>query len=165
MNVLGLSSSVNFPHTSCCWKFFLLHYCPIIKSKSKSHCDWRCRAPSGAHDQIHITLWQLRSCFCVRKYPAYNSLALTAQKTQLPTILQSLSVDCWGSHVIATQLLHSCAGCCLATAVVSFDSPSLSDNVSIHHNVLFYDYKKQSHKHICIKFKLFKFNGLRKLKR
>jgi hypothetical protein len=36
-------------------------------AKSKSHCDWRsvskswCRAPSGAHGQIFITLWQLRS--------------------------------------------------------------------------------------------------------
>jgi hypothetical protein len=29
---------------------------PVIKS-------W-CRAPSGAHDQILITVWQLRSCFC-----------------------------------------------------------------------------------------------------
>jgi hypothetical protein len=43
------------------------------KSKSKSHCDWLsvsqsvskswCRAPSGAHDQIFISVWQLRSCF------------------------------------------------------------------------------------------------------
>jgi hypothetical protein len=39
------------------------------KSKSKSHCDCQsiskswCRAPSGAHDQIFITLWQLRSWF------------------------------------------------------------------------------------------------------
>jgi hypothetical protein len=37
---------------------------------SKSHCDWRsvsqswCRNSSGAHDQIFITIWQLRSCFC-----------------------------------------------------------------------------------------------------
>jgi hypothetical protein len=30
------------------------------RSISKS---W-CRAPCGAHDQICITLWQLRSCFC-----------------------------------------------------------------------------------------------------
>jgi hypothetical protein len=40
------------------------------KSKSKLHYDWRsvskswCRAPFGAHDQIFITVWQLRSCFC-----------------------------------------------------------------------------------------------------
>jgi hypothetical protein len=38
-------------------------------SESESHCDWRqsvclfwCRAPSGAHDQILITVWQLLSC-------------------------------------------------------------------------------------------------------
>jgi hypothetical protein len=37
--------------------------------KSKSYFDWRsiskswCRAPSGAHYQIFITLWELRSCF------------------------------------------------------------------------------------------------------
>jgi hypothetical protein len=38
--------------------------------KSKSHCDWQsvsqswCRASSGAHDKVLITVWQLRSCFC-----------------------------------------------------------------------------------------------------
>jgi hypothetical protein len=31
-----------------------------VQSVSKS---W-CRAPSGAHDQIFITVWQLQSCFC-----------------------------------------------------------------------------------------------------
>jgi hypothetical protein len=37
--------------------------------KSKSYFDWRSvskfwyRSPSGAHDQIFFTLWQLRSCF------------------------------------------------------------------------------------------------------
>jgi hypothetical protein len=42
----------------------------ISKSQSKSHCDWQsvskswCPAPSGAHDQICITIWQLQSCFC-----------------------------------------------------------------------------------------------------
>jgi hypothetical protein len=42
------------------------------QSQSQSHIandgqsvskSW-CRAPSGAHDQIFITIWQLRSCFC-----------------------------------------------------------------------------------------------------
>jgi hypothetical protein len=53
MNMPGFSSSVYFK----------------VKSKSKSNCDWRsvskswCRAPSAAHDQIFITVWQLRSCF------------------------------------------------------------------------------------------------------
>jgi hypothetical protein len=39
-------------------------------SKSKSHCDWQsvsqswCRAPSGAHDLIFITVWHLQSFYC-----------------------------------------------------------------------------------------------------
>jgi hypothetical protein len=50
---------------------FLLHLFPSARTiKSKSHCDWRsvsnsrCRAPSGAHDQIFITVWQLQSYLC-----------------------------------------------------------------------------------------------------
>jgi hypothetical protein len=41
----------------------------VFLFKAKSHCDWRsvskswCPAPSGAHDQIFITVWQLWSCF------------------------------------------------------------------------------------------------------
>jgi hypothetical protein len=48
------------------------------ESKSKSHCDCQsvgqsvsqsvsqswCQAESGAHDQIFITVWELRSCYC-----------------------------------------------------------------------------------------------------
>jgi hypothetical protein len=32
----------------------------VSQSVSKSWCP----APSGAHDQIFVTVWQLRSCFC-----------------------------------------------------------------------------------------------------
>jgi hypothetical protein len=44
----------------------------FCRSRSRSHIatdgqsvskSW-CRAPSGVHDQIYITVWQLRSCFC-----------------------------------------------------------------------------------------------------
>jgi hypothetical protein len=31
---------------------------------SQSVSQSRCRAPAGSHDQIFITVWQLRSCFC-----------------------------------------------------------------------------------------------------
>jgi hypothetical protein len=68
----------------------LFYLCPFM-SKSKSHCDWRsvskswCRAPSGAHDQIFIAVWQLRSCFCGapcltrrRVYLLYMLLALAS---------------------------------------------------------------------------------------
>jgi hypothetical protein len=50
--------------------FRRLHTGIWILQKSKSHCDWRsvskswCRAPSGAHDQKFITVWQLQSCYC-----------------------------------------------------------------------------------------------------
>jgi hypothetical protein len=53
-------------------------------TKSKSLCDWRsvskswCRAPSGAHDQIFITVWQLRSCFVGRRFwREYGSVICT----------------------------------------------------------------------------------------
>jgi hypothetical protein len=82
-----LKIAVVITHTSCLLFTSLvsiLHYsfnCLELswalrksKSKSKSHCDWRsvsqsvskswCRAPSGAHDQIFINVWELRSsCF------------------------------------------------------------------------------------------------------
>jgi hypothetical protein len=84
MNMLGFSSSVHFAHIACYCKFLLLHYAQVpweyklcrtdhaYLTQSQSHIatvgqsiskSW-CRAPSGAHDQIFITLWQLRSWFC-----------------------------------------------------------------------------------------------------
>jgi hypothetical protein len=59
-----------------CLPFYSLFFCEWlltygwIRLKSKSHCDWRsvskswCRAPSGAHDQIFINVWQLLYYFC-----------------------------------------------------------------------------------------------------
>jgi hypothetical protein len=35
-----------------------------IATDSRSISKSWCRAPSGAHDQIFIIVWQLRSCFC-----------------------------------------------------------------------------------------------------
>jgi hypothetical protein len=35
-----------------------------IATDGQSICKSWCRAPSGANDQIFITPWQLRSCFC-----------------------------------------------------------------------------------------------------
>jgi hypothetical protein len=35
-----------------------------IATDGQSVCKSRCGAPSGAHDQIFITVWQLQSCFC-----------------------------------------------------------------------------------------------------
>jgi hypothetical protein len=57
------------------------------KSKSKSHCDWRsvsqswCRAQSGSHDQIFITVWQFSSTYIIQylmiiwpQFPSTNSV-------------------------------------------------------------------------------------------
>jgi hypothetical protein len=70
--------------TVCSFKIQTLFYCLRIpthysttalsnSAQNQSHIatdglwiskSWY-RAPSGAHDQIFITLWQIRSCFCV----------------------------------------------------------------------------------------------------
>jgi hypothetical protein len=39
------------------YTFCVLSYSDLVSQ------SW-CRAPSAAHDQIYITIWQLRSCFC-----------------------------------------------------------------------------------------------------
>jgi hypothetical protein len=69
VNILGLLSSVRIAFIACYWKVFLLQ--SESKSKSKSHCNWRSvsvsvlvSSPIWGHDQIFITIWQLRSCFC-----------------------------------------------------------------------------------------------------
>jgi hypothetical protein len=64
---LGTKNSSGLTPPAYDW---LVNALELILSKSKSHCDWRsiskssCWAPSGDHDQIFITVWQLRSCFC-----------------------------------------------------------------------------------------------------
>jgi hypothetical protein len=71
---------------------------PISKS-------W-CRTPSGAHDQIFTTLWQLRSCFCW-------ALSLTRGQVCLLYILLALaSIVFLGSesfltrdHILLSQIL------------------------------------------------------------
>jgi hypothetical protein len=68
------SSLAIFTHSH--FEISLLNACHHLRLenwtvKSKSHCYWHsvskswCRAPFGAHDQIFITVWQLRSCFSV----------------------------------------------------------------------------------------------------
>jgi hypothetical protein len=59
--------------TSDCWHLGCCSACLVhLICQSQSHIatdgqlvskSW-CRAPSGPHDQIFITVWLLRSCFC-----------------------------------------------------------------------------------------------------
>jgi hypothetical protein len=73
------------------------------KSKSKSHCDWRslskswCRTPSGAHDQIFITVWQLRSFFFFAPSLARGRVCLLYMLLALTSavFLESESLGTW----------------------------------------------------------------------
>jgi hypothetical protein len=73
--ILGTSLyAVVFPFSWCCWTASsnsLIQLVPASQNQSQSHIatdrlsvskSW-CRAPSGAHDQIFITVWQLRYFF------------------------------------------------------------------------------------------------------
>jgi hypothetical protein len=76
-----------------------------VRPQSQSHIatngqsiskSW-CRALSGAHDQIFITLWQLRFCFC-------GELSLTRGRVcLLYMLLASSSVVFLGSEFIRTR--------------------------------------------------------------
>jgi hypothetical protein len=75
----ALCSSV-LANLLCLWPWLDLDYlqqrpsqdCPSSPRPSSSHIatdgqsvsKFWCRAPSGAHDQIFITVWHLRPCFC-----------------------------------------------------------------------------------------------------
>jgi hypothetical protein len=51
--------------SSFCFSFYdCLQSQSHIATDGQSISKSQCRAPCGAHDQIFITLWQLRSCFC-----------------------------------------------------------------------------------------------------
>jgi hypothetical protein len=58
-----------------------------------------CRAPSGAHDQIFITVWQLRSCFC-------GAPSLTRGRVCLLYMLLALASAVFlGSESLGTQTI------------------------------------------------------------
>jgi hypothetical protein len=63
----------------------------ISQSVSQSVSKSWCRAPSGAHDQIFITVWQLRSCFRVG--------ALSDERTGLSFVYAAGPCQCSLSRV------------------------------------------------------------------
>jgi hypothetical protein len=76
-----------------------------IATDSRSICKSWCRAPSGVHDQIFITLWHLRSCFS-------GAPSLTRGRVCLLYMLLSLSsvVFLWSEslrtrgHILLSQI-------------------------------------------------------------
>jgi hypothetical protein len=89
-------------HALVAWDFLLTLWRP---NQSQSHIatdgqsiskSW-CRGPSGTHDQILITVWQLRSCFC-------SVPSLTGGRVCLLYMLLSLaSVGSLGSEFLGTH--------------------------------------------------------------
>jgi hypothetical protein len=64
--VAGITSSQaggHLPPTSCSSKYHLKVKVTLRLTVSQSVSKCWCRAPSGVHDQIFITVWQLQSCF------------------------------------------------------------------------------------------------------
>jgi hypothetical protein len=80
-------------------------HCFGYQSQSQSHIatdgqsvskSW-CRAPSGAYDQIFITVWQLRSCWC-------GALSLTRGRAcRLQLLLAVASAAILGSEPLGTR--------------------------------------------------------------
>jgi hypothetical protein len=82
-------------------------------SQSQSHIaadgqsiskSW-CRAPSGAHDQIFITVWQLRSCFCGARSLNWGRVCLLYMFLALARVvfLGSESLGTRG-HILLSQI-------------------------------------------------------------
>jgi hypothetical protein len=68
-----------------------------IATDGQSFSKSWCRAPSGAHDQIFITLWQLRSCLCRAPSLARGRVCL------LYMLLTLASVVFLGSESLGTR--------------------------------------------------------------
>jgi hypothetical protein len=98
-------TSLNSPH-------LVLLNCPESKSKSKSKSkfcyDWLfsrqvrlgIKHPSGAYDQIFISVWQLRVCWC-------GALSLTRERVcRLPNLLSSNKslVSMYNLHVTSNYM-------------------------------------------------------------
>jgi hypothetical protein len=65
-----------------------------------------CRAPSGIHDQIFITLWQLRSCFCGAPSLTRGRVCLLYMLLALASIV-FLGSESLGTrdHILLSQIL------------------------------------------------------------
>jgi hypothetical protein len=89
------------------WICYVYQIQSYIATDGQSISKSWCRASTGAHDQIFITLWQLRSCF-------YGAPSLTRGRVCLLYMLLVLvSVVFLGSeslgthdHILLTQIWH-----------------------------------------------------------
>jgi hypothetical protein len=124
-SLLVISSSITL-------SFSILICTQLLLAKSKSHCDGRsvskpwCRAPSGAHDQIFITVWQLRPCFC-------GAPSLTRGRVCLLHMLLVLaSTVLLGSESLVT--IFYCLRFQTSLFVVSYNSQGHGGGIRPHHD-------------------------------
>jgi hypothetical protein len=121
-------------YTTCCsisqifdWTFSTSDHTTLIHStwsQSQSHIatdgrsvskSW-CRAPSGSHDQIRITVWHLRSCF-------YGAPSLTRGRACLLYMLLVLASAVFlGSESLGTQTIFYGLRFETSLFVASYDS-------------------------------------------
>jgi hypothetical protein len=90
-----------------CLKFYQSqsHIATDGQSVSQSVSKSWCRAPSGAHDQIFITLWQLRYCFSGALSPMRGRICLLYILLAL-AIMVFLSFESLGTrdHILLSQI-------------------------------------------------------------
>jgi hypothetical protein len=78
-----------------------IHIATVSQSISKS----RCQAPSGAHDQIVIILWQLLSCFCGAPTLTRRRVCLFYMLLALASVVFLRSESLWThDHILLSQI-------------------------------------------------------------
>jgi hypothetical protein len=100
-----VQNSCQFPPANC--------QLSTPESESESHIatdgqsiskSW-CRAPSGARDQIFITLWQLRSCFYGPHSLTRGRVCLVYMVLALASVVFIVSQSLWTyDHILLSQI-------------------------------------------------------------
>jgi hypothetical protein len=76
-----------------------------ITTDGQSISKSQCRAPSGAHDQIFNTLWQLRSCFCGAPSLTRGRVCLLYMLLILASVVFLGSESLWTrDHILLSQI-------------------------------------------------------------
>jgi hypothetical protein len=82
-----------------------------------------CRAPSGAHDQIFIAVWQLRSCFC-------GAPSLTRGRVCLLFMLLALASTVFlGSSPLGLATIFYCLQFETSLFIASYDSQGHGEGI------------------------------------
>jgi hypothetical protein len=83
------------------WSYF------TVSTDGQSISKSWCRAPSAAHDQIFITLWQLRSCFCGAPSLTRECVCLLYMLLVLASVVFPGSESVWTrDHNLLSQICY-----------------------------------------------------------